>query len=200
MGSDTRVGKGNGGFGSVAEFGDAQRSDTVIVLHIAADRKSAIGVSIPRDTIIDLPTCKQNGKKVGGYSGRFNEAIEIGGPGCTLKAVKEMSGLDISNFMLVDFGGFKRIVDAVGGVEICLAAPVDDPLSGLKLDKGKHLVRARRPSPSSASATASATGPTPPASAASRPSSPRSSARCSPAARCSTRPRCSGCSMRRPSR
>jgi hypothetical protein len=43
--------------------------------------------------------------------------------------------------MLVDFGGFKRIVDAVGGVEICLAAPVDDPLSGLKLDKGKHLVQ-----------------------------------------------------------
>lgn len=140
MGSDTRVGKGNGGFGSVEQFGTAQRSDTVIVLHVAGDRKSAIGVSIPRDTIIDLPICKKDGKKVGGYSGRFNQAIEIGGPGCTIKAINEMSGLDIHNFMLVDFGGFKRIVDAIGGVEICLAAPVDDPLSGLKLDKGKHLV------------------------------------------------------------
>jgi LCP family protein required for cell wall assembly len=139
IGSDTREGKGNGGFGNATKIG-GQRSDTVIVLHISGDRKSAIGVSIPRDTMITLPTCKKDGKKVGGYTGRFNQAIEIGGPGCTIKAVEEMSGLDINNFMLVDFGGFKRIVDAVGGVEICLAAPVDDPLSGLKLDKGKHVV------------------------------------------------------------
>jgi LCP family protein required for cell wall assembly len=140
MGSDTREGKGNGGFGSVEEFGGAERSDTTIVMHISGDRKSAIGVSIPRDTIITLPSCKKDGKKAGGYSGRFNQAIEIGGPGCTVKAVKEMSGLDIDNFMLVDFGGFKRIVDAIGGVEICLKEAVDDPLSGLKLDKGKHVV------------------------------------------------------------
>lgn len=141
MGSDTRAGKGNGGFGSVEEFGEAQRSDTVIVLHIAGDRQSAIGVSIPRDTMITLPVCKEKGKKVGGYVARFNQAIEVGGPGCTIKAINEMSGLDIQNFMLVDFGGFKRIVDAVGGVEICLTEDVDDPLSGLKLSKGKHLVQ-----------------------------------------------------------
>jgi LCP family protein required for cell wall assembly len=140
MGSDSRVGKGNRGFGSVEKFGDAQRSDTVIVLHVAGDRKSAIAVSIPRDTMITLPTCKEKGKKVGGYRARFNQAIEIGGPGCTVKAVEEMSGLEINNFMLVDFGGFKRIVDAVGGVEICLAKPVKDPLSGLDLAAGKHVV------------------------------------------------------------
>ena len=139
MGSDTREGKGNGGFGSASEIGGA-RSDTTIVMHISGDRKSAIGVSIPRDTTITLPTCKKDGKKVGGYTGRFNQAIELGGPGCTIKAVEEMSGLDINNFMLVDFRGFKRIVDAVGGVEICLKDPVDDPLSGLKLDAGKHVV------------------------------------------------------------
>ncbi len=139
MGSDTREGKGNGGFGNATEIG-GERSDTTIVMHISGDRKSALGVSIPRDTIITLPNCKKDGKKVGGYSGRFNQAIELGGPGCTLKAIKEMSGLDISNFMLVDFRGFKRMVDAVGGVEICLENPVDDPLSGLKLDAGKHVV------------------------------------------------------------
>jgi LCP family protein required for cell wall assembly len=140
MGSDTRAGKGNGGFGSVEKFGTTQRSDTVIVLHIAADRKSAVAVSIPRDTMITLPVCKRDGEKVVGYTARFNVAIELGGPGCTIKAINQMSGLHIKNFMLVDFGGFKRIVEAVGGVEICLAAPVDDPLSGLKLDKGKHVV------------------------------------------------------------
>jgi LCP family protein required for cell wall assembly len=139
MGSDTREGKGNGGFGS-AELIGGERSDTTIVMHIAGDRKSAIGVSIPRDTIITLPQCKKDGKKVGGYQARFNQAIEVGGPGCTIKAIEEMSGLDIANFMLVDFRGFKRIVDAVGGVEICLEEPVDDPLSGLKLDAGKHVV------------------------------------------------------------
>ena len=139
MGSDTREGKGNGGFGSASDIG-GERSDTTILLHVAGDRKSAIGVSIPRDTIITLPTCKKDGKKTGGYTGRFNQAIELGGPGCTLKAIKEMSGIDVKNFMLVDFGGFKRIVDAVGGVEICLKDPVDDPLSGLKLAAGKHVV------------------------------------------------------------
>ena len=140
MGSDSRQGKGNRGYGSVAEFGDAQRSDTVIVLHIAGDRQSAIGVSIPRDTMITLPTCRKDGEKVGGYVARFNQAIELGGPGCTIKAINQMSGLDIENFMLVDFGGFKRIVDAVGGVEICLTEDVNDPLSGLNLSKGRHTV------------------------------------------------------------
>lgn len=140
MGSDTRSGKGNGGFGSAAKIG-GERSDTTIVMHISGDRQSAIGVSIPRDTIITLPKCKdENGKRVGGNEGRFNTAMDIGGPGCTVKAIEEMSGLDINNFMMVDFRGFKRIVDAVGGVEICLEKPVDDPLSGLKLSKGKHTV------------------------------------------------------------
>ncbi|MFY9231141.1 MAG: LCP family protein [Candidatus Nanopelagicales bacterium] len=139
MGSDSRSGKGNGGFGSAAKIG-GERSDTTIVLHVSGDRTSAIGVSIPRDTTVTLPKCKSQGKTVGGYEGRFNQAMDIGGPGCTVKAVEEMSGLDISNFMMVDFRGFKRIVDAVGGVEICLSKPVDDPLSGLKLSKGKHVV------------------------------------------------------------
>jgi LCP family protein required for cell wall assembly len=139
MGSDSRTGSDNRGYGSASEFGGA-RSDTTIVLHVSADRQHAIAVSIPRDTLITLPKCKSNGKTVGGYTGKFNAAFDIAGPGCTIKAVEEMSGLNIDNFMMVDFGGFKRIVDAVGGVEICLEADVDDPKSGLKLTKGKHVV------------------------------------------------------------
>ena len=139
MGSDTREGKGNRGFGSAAEFG-GQRSDTTILLHIAADRKSAIALSIPRDTWIKQPVCKKDGQTVGGDYGRFNEVIQIGGPGCTLKAVREMTGVDVRNFMLVDFGGFKRIVNALGGVEVCLTEAVNDPQSGLKLPAGKSLV------------------------------------------------------------
>ncbi len=139
MGSDSRAGKDNRGYGSASEFGGA-RSDTTIVLHVSADRKSAIAVSIPRDTLITLPQCKSDGKTVGGYEGKFNAAFDIAGPGCTIKAVEEMSGLNIDNFMMVDFGGFKRIVDAIGGVEICLKEDVNDEKSGLVLSKGKHTV------------------------------------------------------------
>jgi LCP family protein required for cell wall assembly len=140
MGSDSRSGKDNRGYGSAAEFGGA-RSDTTILLHVSADRKSAIAVSIPRDTLITLPQCKIDGKTVGGYEGKFNAAFDIAGPGCTIKAVEEMSGLNIDNFMMVDFGGFKRIVDAIGGVEICLKEDVNDDKSGLNLTKGKHTVK-----------------------------------------------------------
>lgn len=140
MGSDSRVGKGNKGYGSVDKFGAVERSDTTIVLHVNADRSQAIGVSIPRDTLMMLPECTKDGKTVGGYEGRFNEAMYLGGPGCVLKAVEKLSGLSIDNFMVIDFAAFKRITEAIGGVEICLEEDVNDPLSGLNLDKGLHTV------------------------------------------------------------
>lgn len=139
MGSDSRSGKGNRGYGSAAEFG-GQRSDTTILLHVNADRTNAVAVSIPRDTLITLPKCKKDGKTVGGYTAKFNAAFDLAGPGCTMKAVQEISGLDLEHFMMVDFGGFKRIVNAIGGVEICLAEDVNDSQSGLNLSKGKHVV------------------------------------------------------------
>lgn len=141
MGSDSRAGKDNRGYGSTAKFGTAERSDTTILLHVSADRSQAVAVSIPRDTLIDLPTCKNaNGESVNGGTGKFNEAMTRGGPGCTLKAVENMTGMKIDNFMVVDFGGFKAITEAVGGVEICLSEPVNDPLSGLKLSAGNHTI------------------------------------------------------------
>ncbi len=140
MGSDTREGKGNHGYGKAGLISGA-RSDTTILLHVSADRKHALAVSIPRDTLITLPKCTtKDGKTVGGYRSKFNAAFDLAGPGCTIKAVEEMGGLTIDNFMMVDFGGFKRMVDAIGGVEICLAKDVNDPKSGLKLAKGKHVV------------------------------------------------------------
>ena len=140
MGSDSRQGKDNRGYGKAGVI-SGERSDTTILLHVSADRTHATAVSIPRDTLITLPKCTtKDGKTVGGYQGKFNEAFDIAGPGCTIKAVEELSGLNVDNFMMVDFGGFKRIVDAIGGVEICLATDVNDPKSGLKLSKGKHVV------------------------------------------------------------
>jgi len=139
MGSDTRQGKRNRGYGKANELG-GERSDTTILLHVNAERSNAIAVSIPRDTWITLPNCKVDGKTVGGYAGRFNQAMDIGGPACTLKAIQQLTGLDVNNFMMMDFGGFKRVVDAIGGVEICLDKDVNDRQSGLKLTKGTHVV------------------------------------------------------------
>lgn len=139
MGSDSRQGKGNRGFGSASKFG-GERSDTTILLHVSADRSHALAVSIPRDTMMRIPTCEVDGKTVGGDVARFNTAMDIGGPACTLKAVRELTGIDVNNFMMVDFGGFKRIVDAVGGVEICLDKDVSDKQSGLFLKAGTHTV------------------------------------------------------------
>jgi LCP family protein required for cell wall assembly len=139
MGSDSRQGKRNRGYGKASELG-GERSDTTVLLHVNAERNSALAVSIPRDTWVTLPTCKVDGKTVGGKPGRFNEAMDIGGPACTLKALRDLTGLDIDKFMMVDFGGFKRVVDAIGGVEICLNKDVNDKQSGLSLSKGTHIV------------------------------------------------------------
>ncbi|MDO9484577.1 MAG: LCP family protein [Actinomycetota bacterium] len=138
IGSDSRTGKGNGGFGSPGQFG-GERSDTTILLHVSADRSNAIAVSIPRDTLIDY-ACTRKGKSYSGTNVKFNEPFTYGGPGCTLKVVNEMTGLNVTNFIKVDFGGFKKIVNAIGGVEVCLKKAVNDEKSGLNLSAGKHVV------------------------------------------------------------
>ncbi len=138
IGSDTRAGAGNGGFGH-ANLITGARSDTTILLHISADRKTAIGVSIPRDTKMTLPLCTNSkGQTVGGQYTRINAAFDLGGAACTIKAVNKLTGLNVDHFLQVDFGGFKNIVDALGGVQVCLAVPVNDVKSGLHLSAGTH--------------------------------------------------------------
>lgn len=142
MGSDTRDIKGSKKYGNATNAGiEGQRSDTTLLFHISGDRTRVIGMSIPRDSLVTLPMCKNSqGVQQGGYTGRFNEAFDIGGPGCTIKAVEELTGIYVDHFIVVDFNGFKDMVDAVGGVEVCLEEPVDDVNSGLKLPAGKQTV------------------------------------------------------------
>jgi LCP family protein required for cell wall assembly len=138
MGSDSREIKGSKKYGNATNAGiEGKRSDTTILFHLSGDRTRALGMSIPRDSLVTLPMCKNaDGVLMGGYVGRFNEAFDIGGPGCTMKAVEELTGIYIDHFVVVDFNGFKGMVDAVGGVEVCLEEPVDDRNSGLKLPAG----------------------------------------------------------------
>lgn len=139
MGSDSRSGKGNTGYGKV----DGQRSDTTLLVHLFEGRKNAIVVSIPRDSFVTIPKCKTaTGATVGPWTTKFNAAFAIGGPICTIKTIESLTGIRINNFVVVDFNAFKTVVDTLGGVQVCFTTPVYDPVvpgvggSGLNLPAG----------------------------------------------------------------
>jgi LCP family protein required for cell wall assembly len=133
MGSDTREGQG----GDYTARGlTGARSDTTLLVHLPADRQSALVVSIPRDTIIDVPSCKTDTGMSTPYTDRFNSAFSIGGAACTIKTVEKNTGVYIDHFVIVDFNGFNDIVNALGGVDVCLPYDVNEPESGLNLQAG----------------------------------------------------------------
>jgi LCP family protein required for cell wall assembly len=120
------------------------RSDTTILLHLAADRKSAVLVSIPRDSIVDIPACKRpDGSRTIAQRARFNSAYSLAGPACTIRTVEKITDVRIDHHVVIDFRGFKNMVDALDGVEICLPERVDDDKSSLHLDAGRQTVRGK---------------------------------------------------------
>ncbi|MFB8354628.1 LCP family protein [Streptomyces niveus] len=137
IGSDTRSGEGNGKYGR--DDGGSQRSDTTILLHLAADRQSATAVSIPRDLMVEIPSCQtSDGKRSRKQSAQFNWAFQFGGTACAVRTVEKLTGIRVDHHMVVDFSGFKDMVDAVNGVDVCLKKPVDDTDAHLKLPAGKQ--------------------------------------------------------------
>ncbi|WP_327117894.1 LCP family protein [Streptomyces sp. NBC_01341] len=136
IGSDTRSGD-NSAYGR--DDGGSQRSDTTILLHLAADRRSATAVSIPRDLMSEIPSCHTaDGKATKQQFAQFNWAFELGGTACTIRTVEKMTGIRVDHHMVIDFAGFKDMVDAVDGVEVCLKKPVDDADAHLKLPAGRQ--------------------------------------------------------------
>ncbi|MFD7666581.1 LCP family protein [Streptomyces sp. NPDC059788] len=139
IGSDRRSGENNGKYG---EDNGTQRSDTTILLHAAADRRSATAVSIPRDLMVRIPVCKRSdGKQSAPQFIQFNWAFEFAGAACTIRTVEKMTGIRIDHHMIVDFAGFKKMVDAVDGVDVCLERPVDDDEARLRLPAGWQTLR-----------------------------------------------------------
>lgn len=139
MGSDSRVGDGNG---IDAENDDgSERSDTVILLHVSRDRTNAYGISLPRDAMIDRPDCMVDGETIPGEDYvRFNTAFSAGGPVCTLQTVEQLTGIHIHHFLVLDFAGFKDMVDAVDGVEVCIPTEVDDDEHNIHFDAGTQVL------------------------------------------------------------
>jgi LCP family protein required for cell wall assembly len=124
IGSDTRAGN-NIDLGGGSDVQGA-RSDTAILLHIAGDRKHAIGVSIPRDSLVDIPACEANGQWLPPQTRvMFNSAfaegnLPAGNPICAQNTVESLSGIRIDHTIVVDFSGFASLSSAVGGVTVCV--------------------------------------------------------------------------------
>jgi LCP family protein required for cell wall assembly len=135
IGSDTRAGDGNRKYGKDS---GTERSDTTILLHLAADRRSATAVSLPRDLMVDVPSCRRpDGSRSEPTFAMLNYAFETGGSACTIRTVEKLTNIRVDHHMVVDFSGFKAMVDSVDGVEVCLKKPVNDKAAKLKLPAGR---------------------------------------------------------------
>jgi LCP family protein required for cell wall assembly len=138
MGSDTREGANGKGIG-----GDTPGlSDTTILLHLSANRKFAYGVSLPRDAMVQRPACPRkngNGTDPGSLT-QFNAAYAIGGPACTVKTVEKLTGIRINHFVVVDFVGFRSMVNAINGVTVCVPEAVNDTVGHIQLPAGTYKV------------------------------------------------------------
>lgn len=137
LGSDSRAGAN-----ADLDHGDVSgaRSDTAMLVHIPEGRTKATAVSIPRDTLVTRPECKDGDGKTVATANRvmFNSVYSLAGPACVVKTVEQMSGIRIDHFVEVDFAGFKGLVDALGGVSVTIDKPINGGSGGLKLAPGTH--------------------------------------------------------------
>ncbi len=145
IGSDTRSGDGNDVYGdNDGTTGEAQ-SDTNLLVHVSADRSWATVVSIPRDSMTPAPPdCSATAPKEQWRMRMWNQNYRIGGTGCLIRTVEGNTGLRIDHYAVVDFRGFKTMVDALGGVDVCTSEPIDDENTHLVLAAGRHTLDGRQ--------------------------------------------------------
>jgi len=141
MGSDTRD------LGTTS-YGTSQgaRSDTTLILHLSGDRKSAVVISVPRDSMTRAPRdCKDpNSTVADGPIRQWNANFSLGGPACLIRTVEGNTGIFIDHFMVLNFLGFQSMVDALGSVEVCVPTAVNDSKSHLKLPAGRSRVTGKQ--------------------------------------------------------
>ncbi|MGW2092744.1 LCP family glycopolymer transferase [Promicromonospora sukumoe] len=154
MGTDIRDGS-NADIGGVV---DGMRSDTTMLVHISADRQWMEIVSLPRDTFVDIPSCKlPDGSQSQPYRDKFNASFTVGSGGtdlkhaaaCTINTVNAITGVTVTNHAVVKMNGVIDVVDAIGGVKMCLpealhgdprSARIDLPAGENRLD-GKTAIQ-----------------------------------------------------------
>jgi LCP family protein required for cell wall assembly len=144
LGSQTRKGQGKG-FGSNPAL-NTSNSDNLLLVHLDPTHTHALIVSIPRDTVVYEPGCKARPGIGVGTWGPYQAAIidgamNIGGPSCAVKTVRDLTGVKLDHFVMFDFNSFRAMVDAIGGVEVCVPpGGYRDRWSRLHLSGGKHLL------------------------------------------------------------
>ena len=126
------------------------RSDTAMIVHIPQDRSRVVVVSLPHDLQVDRPECEAWDQATGRYTAQRGQdqgqgqdqdqeraatiaasaAYRYGGPRCATRVVQQVSGLAINHFVGIEFDGFKAMVDAVGGVQVCVTRPIKDDVLG----------------------------------------------------------------------
>ena len=128
-GSDSRAGLTKAEENQLALGHDisGSRSDTIMLLHVPANGTRPTLVSMPRDSYVPIPGH--------GYN-KLNAAFDFGGPKLLVQTVQNVTGLPISHYMGIGFGGLVTVVNDVGGVRMCLKAPMKDPKAGLNLKAG----------------------------------------------------------------
>lgn len=131
MGSDTRSGDNK------IDNETGGGSDTTILIHLSADRSRAYAVSIPRDSIVNRPEC---GDSPAAADVMWNAAYSVGGPTCTLDQLETEAGVFVDHFVVVDFSGFGDMVDAVGGVPVCVPEDIVDKPRQIFVPKGNPSV------------------------------------------------------------
>ncbi|BBX20241.1 transcriptional regulator [Mycolicibacterium duvalii] len=159
VGTDTRLGENlDMGAGTTEDVAGA-RSDTVMLVNIPANRKRVVAVSFPRDLEIEPMLCEPWDPETREYGPimdeespmygkdevyteyKLNSAFAVGGPKCLVKVIQKLSGLHVNRFMAVDFAGFSKMVDALGGVEVCSTTPIEDYELGTVLPRaGRQVV------------------------------------------------------------
>ena len=149
LGSDTRTGR-NGRIGGPT---GCNCSDTILLAHLSPGRGGVTVVSIPRDTMVPLYACSPwnglPGQPADAYAAeRINATLAAGGPECVRETVERQTGIYVNDVIQLDFTGFERAINAIGGVNVCLPFAIHNVVtategSGLDLKAGRHHINGR---------------------------------------------------------
>ncbi len=133
LGSDSRKGltpEEIAAYGSDAHNGGVNRSDTIIVVHTDPDAKRAVILHFPRDLWVNVP-----GHGWGKINSAFEGGVQGGGPDLVARTIRQLTGLQMNHVLYVNLAGFQHVVDALGGVPMCVDRPLYDQLAGLNIPK-----------------------------------------------------------------
>ncbi len=139
IGTDARVSAADCKLGGDCSSSGDGNSDVMMVIHLSADRTNSTIMSIPRDTMTNIPDCGTNGS----YYGMINSSLAYGAS-CTVATVHQLTGLTIDHYMEVDFSGVVTMSDALGGVPVCVSNNMYDKDSGLRLNAGTTVIEGKQ--------------------------------------------------------